>query len=779
MKQTHEPGRISRAQRKASLCVRRAVLTVGALGTTATAMAQALPAVPVSPAPVTQFEYDAEGRPTRVLQSPDGLKFSTTHQYDLLGRRQQTVDARNGTVKLGYDGQDQLLSVTDPRTLTTSYARTGLGGLTQQKSPDTGTTSYALNALGLPDSSTDARGVVSSYTYDKLNRLTKRSLKSGSSTRDLVWTYDQADAAHGYGVGRLTRTSNPEVTTDWRYDQYGQVLQQTQTYGTQVLAVGYSYSPGGQVSSVTYPSGRVVSYSYEQGRLKSISLAPSAGDVSRTLVSGVQYSPFGAARSWQWNLNAGPVTHERVFDSYGRLVRYPLGKVVRDLTYDAADRISGYTHYDAVSGAKQTAIDQLFAYDELGRLIMATQGTQNWAYAYDANGNRTQASNPSGTRVYTTESMSNRLTGVSNPQRSFTYDKAGNTLTDVGNGASSYSAVYNLEGRLAGLPVRLENRSFAYDVSGLRIAFVRYDSRRYYAYDQNRQLLGEYSEGPSGLRPTAEYIWMDGQPIAVVRPKPGSAPTAPNSEQEVFFLHPDHLGAPRVALDLNGQLRWRWMGGEPFGVLPPEDNPSSLGPLYVGLRFPGQVVDSLVGLHYNVFRDYDASVGRYVQSDPIGLGGGINTYAYVEGNPLSGTDPNGLETCVIVTRNGMGFADHASLYMSRGSDSGGPAIYDPSGSYARSIDPGNGDVLTGRNADLGKYADFYKKHDGSATDKTCKDTSKEEEKRLFEKSIDMGGQAGPRCAISVSNVLSGSKYYRSVTPGTFFPGNLFNDAKKP
>ena len=198
-------------------------------------------------------------------------------------------------------------------------------------------------------------------------------------------------------------------------DQYGQALQHTQTVGTRALVVGYSYTPGGQLNTVTYPSGRVVSYSYEQGLLKGISLAPTAAGTARTLVSGVQYSPFGPARSWQWNLATGPVPHERVFDSAGRLVRYPLGKVVRDLSYDAADRISGYTHYDALTGAKQPSLDQLFFYDELGRLIGATQGTQNWIYAYDANGNRTQASNPSGTRLYTIESprLPRRLVGLS------------------------------------------------------------------------------------------------------------------------------------------------------------------------------------------------------------------------------------------------------------------------------------------------------------------------------------------------------------------------------
>jgi RHS repeat-associated protein len=67
----------------------------------------------------------------------------------------------------------------------------------------------------------------------------------------------------------------------------------------------------------------------------------------------------------------------------------------------------------------------------------------------------------------------------------------------------------------------------------------------------------------------------------------------------------------------------------------PNNNPSGLGALDFPLRFPGQYFDRETNLAYNYFRDYDPALGRYVKSDPIGLKGGLNTYLYVAGNPLS------------------------------------------------------------------------------------------------------------------------------------------------
>jgi RHS repeat-associated protein len=110
----------------------------------------------------------------------------------------------------------------------------------------------------------------------------------------------------------------------------------------------------------------------------------------------------------------------------------------------------------------------------------------------------------------------------------------------------------------------------------------------------------------------------------------------------VYFIHTDHLDTPRVVVDKNNALRWRWMA-EPFGTTVPENNPASLGIFTQNLRFPGQYADQESGLNYNYFRSYDGSIGRYVQSDPIGLAGGSwSTYDYVNGAPTMYADPSGL-----------------------------------------------------------------------------------------------------------------------------------------
>jgi RHS repeat-associated protein len=121
-------------------------------------------------------------------------------------------------------------------------------------------------------------------------------------------------------------------------------------------------------------------------------------------------------------------------------------------------------------------------------------------------------------------------------------------------------------------------------------------------------------------------------------------PTASSQPAALHYVHTDHLGTPRAVVDQNNQTLWRWEG-EAFGNSPAiEDADGNSISLAYNLRFPGQYTDRETNLNYNYFRDYDPNTGRYVQSDPIGLRGGINTYAYVHNNPLSYIDAEGLES---------------------------------------------------------------------------------------------------------------------------------------
>lgn len=106
--------------------------------------------------------------------------------------------------------------------------------------------------------------------------------------------------------------------------------------------------------------------------------------------------------------------------------------------------------------------------------------------------------------------------------------------------------------------------------------------------------------------------------------------------------HADHLNTPRLVTDATGTTVWRWDQQEPFGNNVPDENPSGLGAFDLPLRLPGQYFDKETNLTYNYYRDYDPAIGRYIHSDPVGIAAGLNTYAYVDGDPLQYSDPLGL-----------------------------------------------------------------------------------------------------------------------------------------
>ena len=601
-------------------------------------------AQPPAAALQTNYEYDAQGNLTKVT---DANSAATQQAYDSLARATtitQPVPAAGQpapTIGLGYDLQDQPVTVTDPRSLTTTYTVDGLGNATGLASPDTGSTTRTFYDSGLLKTSTDARGKTSTYTYDALDRLKTVAYSDGGT--GLTFNYD----AGTNGKGKLTSFSDESGSTSFTYDGLGRVLTKSQTSGpsggqkTFVMTStwGTTGTATGKLQTVKYPSGAIVTYGYDSaGRVNDIGVTGANGVVTKVL-SGLNYTALGQPRSWVWG--TGAVPYQRSFDGYGRLTAYPLGNpngtgisagVTRTVAFDAAGRIVGYSH------TTPSNWDQTFGYDGLDRLTSATLTLGNtYGYAYDATGNRTQTTVNGTPYASTVSATSNWYTNVATAAGGATaqgYDLAGHLTSDAG-GTYTYSG----RGRLK-TELRSGNTfSYLYNALEQRVykggpISVITTGKAYYGYDEAGHLVGEYD---SSGKAVYETVYLGDMPVAAL--------TAPAIGQTtVSYIYADHLNTARVIVRPADQaIVWQWGSNEPFGQSQANSNPNALGVYTYNPRFPGQVTDAESGWFYNWNRDYNPSLGRYVQSDSVGLQAGISTFAYVSNNPLVGVDAKGLQ----------------------------------------------------------------------------------------------------------------------------------------
>jgi RHS repeat-associated protein len=297
----------------------------------------------------------------------------------------------------------------------------------------------------------------------------------------------------------------------------------------------------------------------------------------------------------------------------------------------------GHDNADNITGITETGqSNQTIGYDPLNRVASYVSGATSQGFVYDLDGNRTNLTG-TGATAYSIAAASNRLVSATGAgARTITPDVDGNTLTDSKPLIVLAYAYDKTDpfGRMTQAKTGAQATNYTNNAFGERVTRSNYGasalpgSAERMVYDRNP--LGEY--GVTTGAPVQETVWLPDPAAGVALPVAVSMPPVSATP---FYVSPDQLGASHQVTNAVRSAVWSWPH-DPFG----NGNPS--GSITYNLRFPGQMANGETSLFNNGFRDYDPSIGRYVQSDPIGLAGGVNTYAYVASGPLNQADFYGL-----------------------------------------------------------------------------------------------------------------------------------------
>ena len=566
----------------------------------------------------TNYTYDKNSN----LKTVESEGHTTLYSYDGLNRVSQITQPDATTTTLTYDTHGRVAAVTDPRGNATFYTYNAFGDLLQLNSPDTGITTYSYDDAGNRLSQQLANAKSSTFGYDALNRMTSRN--SGSLSQ--VLTYDSCLN----GKGRLCKVTDYSGRTEFTYNADGQVASKTQVVDSQTYALSYGYDAYGNLTSITYPSGRKLTYNrlaQGEGRLSSIDF--KIGSTTSTLLNGVQYLPFGGIKQFA---HGNGLKRNAEFNSGAQLVSLYYGKGYNASPLDGG----GFTMQNPKVLKHNYALDEAgnitsltsgygivknrsFSYDSRSRLsTVSNNSTPTESYGYDANGNRITQTLGGTSTAYQYTASANRLqakaVGGGSWSYDWAYDNSGNQITKATD-----TFVYGDENRLSRHTQSGANTDYLYNALGQRVKKTGPGGTYRYVYDLDGKLLAEYA----GASLAKEYLWMGGQLVGLTY------------NGTMYYVHTDHLGRPEIVADSSKTVVWK-ADNRAFerDVLT-----NTIGGLNLG--FPGQYYDSEKDSWYNYFRDYDANTGRYIQSDPIGLGGGMNTYGYVSGNPLIYIDPYG------------------------------------------------------------------------------------------------------------------------------------------
>ena len=648
---------------------------------------------------VAGYDYDALGRITLIDYADNSLDVSysyddTTNGNFGLGRLTSMSDA-SGTASYVYDRRGRLIQQT--RTILgipyqTDYAYDAAGHLSQITYPSGRTVDYTLDSAGRVSAvsttyNSGTETLASNIQYDPFGPMTDFSYGNGlnrsvsfdldgridtlqsSPVQDLDYGYNALDQLTG-----LNDLIDPSRDQTLGYDTLDRLDSASGGYGS----LGYSYDGVGNRQSQTSTSG-TDNYNY---------------DPQSHRLLGVT-GPNVSSRGYD---NAGNTTQ---LD--GWTLAYGDHNRLQEITQGTTP-LASYTHNGQGQRVIKTAngATTIFHYDQAGQLLAETDASGQVSREYiHLNGQPlaliTANSPPPTVTVY-----EDAEDGTTAGWQISDADPAGASITNIPAKGWSNGRVILLSGSGIQNSFRLRNADntwwnnteatqarwsfnitpppiipgalptspyhFYFDIeTDQGLAFLHYQSgtgipyiatsssgRPFYRYYFDPAVIGvgqwhtitrDLEADLQNLDPARSLVAVrafvvrgSGQFDNIELLTPATAPVL-----TTYYLHPDHLGTVRAITDTSQTVVWRW-DSAPFGATLPDEDPDGDGQsLTFNLRFPGQFFDTETGLHYNYFRDYDPSIGRYVQSDPIGLGGGINTYAYVEGNPINKKDPEGLD----------------------------------------------------------------------------------------------------------------------------------------
>jgi RHS repeat-associated protein len=582
---------------------------------------------------------DALGRLVDVYEDPNGLNYQTSYLSDVLDN---LVRVTQGTQQrfFMYDSLKRLIRARNPEQVTLASLNLA--------DPVTGNSAwsfaYQYDANSNLTQKTDARGVVSTYAYDVLNRNTTIDYSDTASINpDVKWFYDGATNGkgrfwHSYKGGDASAGANVDHTAIDSYDAIGRPLVQRQLFklnGTwsPTYQISRSYNLAGAITSQTYPSGHTVSYSYDAAG-RTASFSGNLGDgVSRTYASSFVYNSRSQITQELFGTQT-PLYHKLQYNIRGQLwdVRVATGADVNGswnrgalqffyestLTHGASGpdnngNVLKSSHYAPLDETSSTSSSpyQLYTYDALNRLTSVKEyalGTSQpltqtalQTYTYDRWGNRKiDVPNTWGTGInnksFDVNTTNNRLAVPAGQTGVMTYDNAGNLTADTYTGAGSRT--YDAENKmLTAIDNTGQTSRYTYNADGNRVRRqVASGQEEWQIYGMQGELVAEYRASSSATTPEKEYGYRDGQLLItatgrfnVALAENGAVATASST-------------ATGSGFSTNGAINGNYRGPWGNGVEGWNDNTPNVVPDWIQVDFAGsKTIDeiSVFSLHDN------------------------------------------------------------------------------------------------------------------------------------------------------------------------------------